>query len=363
MKNFSFIGISLFLVMFLAGCTDEKIETELPGEVDYSINKQPTFLKAQANQLEGPLFDLATAPNNELLIADVGKGVISLYGKTEVDLPGAVSVAPIGMGSMWAVTWPLGSSEMDNGQGLHQIKNTRSTKLANLFSFEEENNPDGQDINSNPYSVAAFNSSFAVVADAGANDLLRIDNKGNISVAAVFPVEMVSTENVKNLIGCPNPAEICSLPDMFPAQAVPTSVVIGPDGYYYVGELKGFPAPIGESNIWKISPDASGAMCGSSADCVKAFDGGFTSIIDLAFSEDGRLFVAEFDVQSWFAVEVLGTGGGGTIKACDPETMQCEEIASGIPLLTAINFDKDGKLWAIRNGLIPGQAEVFEVAY
>jgi len=147
---------------------------------------------------------------------------------------------------------------------------------------------------------------------------------------------------------------------MMPAQAVPTSIVIGPDGYYYVGELKGFPAPTGESNIWRISPDASRAQCGSSPDCVKLFDGGFTSIMDLAFDEDGILYVAEMDALSWFAVEI-GAGAGGTIKACDPVTMECKVIATGIPMLTAITFDKKGRLWATRNSLIPGIAEVVKI--
>ena len=34
---------------------------------------------------------------------------------------------------------------------------------------------------------------------------------------------------------------VCELPDRIPAQAVATSVAVGPDGAYYVGELKGFP--------------------------------------------------------------------------------------------------------------------------
>jgi hypothetical protein len=186
-----------------------------------------------------------------------------------------------------------------------------------------------------------------------------------VEVLAIFPDEVVSTTNLQSLIGCPNPfipdlAFICNIP-MMPAQAVPTSVVVGPDGYYYVGELKGFPAPTGESNLWRVSPNASGAECGSSPDCVKVFDGGFTSIIDLAFGADGKLYVAELDEQSWFAVEVLGGGVGGTISACDLSTLAVEEVASGIPILTAITFGKDGALWATENALIPGLAQVVEI--
>jgi hypothetical protein len=86
------------------------------------------------------------------------------------------------------------------------------------------------------------------------------------------------------LSGCPDgPADFCGLPDLFPAQPVPSSVAIGPDGYYNVGELKGCPAPTRASRIWRVAPDASTAECGSSPDCVRVFDRGFTSIIDLTF--------------------------------------------------------------------------------
>jgi hypothetical protein len=48
---------------------------------------------------------------------------------------------------------------------------------------------------------------------------------------------------------------------MIPAQAVTPSVAIGPDGAYYIGELKGFPAPTGESRVWRIDPDAHHVHC------------------------------------------------------------------------------------------------------
>jgi hypothetical protein len=201
------------------------------------------------------------------------------------------------------------------------------------------------------------------VVDAGGNDLFRVDRQGNVEVLAIFPDELVSTANIKELAGCPaGPPDICGLPELLPAQAVPTSVAIGPDGYYYVGELKGFPAPTEESRIWKVAPNASSAECGSSPDCVLVFDGGFTSIIDLTFGPDGSLYVAELDEASWAAVEILQAPTGGTINACDVATPTCGEVASGIPILTAITFGKDGTLWATRNALIPGQAEVFEVS-
>jgi hypothetical protein len=94
---------------------------------------------------------------------------------------------------------------------------------------------------------------------------------------------------------------------------------------------------------------------------VKVFDGGFTSVIDLAFGRDGLLYVTELDEASWAAVEIFGAPTGGTINACSVRKGFCYEVASDVPVPTAITFDKSGALWATRNALTPGGAEVVKV--
>ncbi|WP_053977348.1 ScyD/ScyE family protein [Mangrovimonas xylaniphaga] len=367
MKKSSIRGVAAMLVLLVFGCSSEPVSQSDATVINPTLNGAAADAsRKEAGSLNGPLFDLALSPNNKILVADVPIGISNSLGVLQFSLPGVTSIAPIGNGVMWASRGGGGQNTMDSGQAIYRVGNGGVNQIANLFLFEEENNPDGQDVDSNPYAVAATNANEALVADAGANDLLRIDNQGNIEVVAVFPNELVSTANVQALVGCPEPIPgfefLCNVP-MMPAQAVPTSVAIGPDGYYYVGELKGFPGPTGASNIWRIAPDASGAMCGSSEDCVKFFSGGFTSIVDLTFGPDGNLYVAELDEQSWFAVEVLQTGMGGNIKMCNMETMEVTTIATGIPLLTAITFDKQGNLWATQNALIPGLAEVVQISY
>ncbi len=363
MKNLSNWGIMILAMLFLAGCSNEDFTPEIPETLDATHKEGPAFLKS-ANAFAGPLFDLVTAPNKDILVADATKGITDIYGNVEAVLPGVTSVDLVGKGMMWATTGPAGDPTQDNGQALYRVFKNRTELVVNLFAFEAEDNPDGEEIpDSNPYSVVALSANKALVVDSGGNDLLRVDHKGNVEVLAVFPKQLVSTQDIKNLAGCPPDSDegLCGLPPMMPTEAVPTSVVIGPDGYYYVSELKGFPSPLGVANIWRVSPDASGAMCGESPDCVKVFDGGFTSIIDMAFDKNGMLYVAEMDVNGWFAVEAFSLVTGGVIKACDPETLECNVIASGIPLLTAITFDKKGKLWATQNALIPGMAEVVEI--
>lgn len=290
----------------------------------------------------GILFGLATAPNGNVLVADATVGILILRNDVvngTISLPGVTDMSPIGSGSMWAVTGAGDNPEADTGQALWRVSNGRAELIVNLFEFEAAENPvPPADVpDSNPFDVESLGGGAALVADAGGNDLLRISRHGDVEVLATFPVEGG-------------------------AQPVPTSVAIGPDGYY-VGELKGFVfptgPPIGKSNIWRVSPGASETAC-PGADCVKVFDGGFTSIIDMVFGPDGNLYVAEMDEAGWLAAETPGGADGGTINSCDLDTLTCTVVASGIPQLTAITFDKDGNLWATRNSIVFGEAEVFQ---
>lgn len=383
MKRKLITTLALALPLVLMSCADESVPTAPASHSELSIDEHvdagdyPSYhsvLGARSlsttlgkrNRGTGtfatPLFGLATAPNDDILVADAGAGVATKNGFTDIALPGVTAVSPIGRGSMWATT--AGTDVLDDtGQALYRVSKGKSHLIVNLFQIEAALNPDGNDpFDSNPYDVASLGGNAALVIDAGGNVLYRIDNQGGVEVLAVFPDEVVSTANAMDLADCPDSgAPLCGLPPAIPAQAVPTSVAIGPDGFYYVGELKGFPAPTGVSNIWRVAPDASWADCGSSPDCVKVFDGGFTSIIDLAFGADGTLYVAELDEKSWFAVE-FGVGGeGGTINACDLSTTTCSEVAGGIPMLTAITLEKDGTLWATKNALIPGSGEVIQI--
>ncbi len=319
-----------------------------------------------AGGFNGPLFGLTTAPNGAVMVADASTGIITVRNDTigpVVPLPGATAVGPISGQSFWATTGAGGDPTMNTGQALYLTEGTTSSLVVDLYEFEATVNPDGNDpFDSNPYDVASLGASHALVVDAGGNDLLKVSSEGEVEVLAVFPDELVSTENIKGLAGCPDSgADFCFLPDAIPGQAVPTSVAIGPDGYYYVGELKGFPAPADESNIWRVHPSASWAECGSSPDCVKVFDGGFTSIVDLAFAPDGTLYVVELDEASWAAVEIFGLVTGGTLNACNVHTGTCDVAGAGIPMLTAVTFGQNRAIWVTQNSLIPGLAEVFKL--
>jgi len=129
--------------------------------------------------------------------------------------------------------------------------------VADFALFEAAHNPDrgagpgakhGEpSIDSDPYDFVAYRGGFAVV-DAAANDLLWLRRSGRISVLAVFPVqhEQLSAAQ-KRWLGPPhrNP---------WPVHSVPRSVVVGPDGALYVGELTGWPYDVGRARVWRVVP-------------------------------------------------------------------------------------------------------------
>lgn len=322
-------------------------------------NKSPKAAPVASYNFATPIFGLAVAPDGSLLVADAGAGVVELRkgkGNLIAALPGVTDIAPVGRGNMFAVTGASNDPNDALAKKLFRVSGGKVREIADLGAFETNVNPDGGNIDSNPFDVETLSGNKVLVADAAGNSLLIVDQHGNVDWVATFPTELVSTANFKQIIGCPNPAPACGLPPMIPAEAVATSVAIGPDGAYYVGELKGFPAPTGESRVWRIEPGTRYAQCGISPACTVVADG-FTSIIDLAFGPDGTLYVVELDEASWFAVE-NGAGIGGTVNACNSSTWACNELATGLQMPTAVAVSKDGKVYATVLSLVPGAAKV-----
>ena len=139
---------------------------------------------------------------------------------------------------------------------------------------------------SNPYGLAALPSNDVLVADAAGNDIIRVSPNGDAVTVARFTLEEIA-------------------PDQF-AEAVPTSIAIGRDGWAYVGQLTGVPAIAGLRHIWRVNPNAEGAVCSVDtpiADC-SVWKSGFTSIIDVAINpKNGTLYVYEIAEDGFLAFE------------------------------------------------------------
>jgi hypothetical protein len=143
----------------------------------------------------------------------------------------------------------------------------RVRPFADIIAFEDRLYPGEPE--ANPYGLATGRFG-TVVANAGGpefagNDLLLIKRDGTIVQLAQFPARHPAA----------NPADTI--------ESVPTSVALGPDGAFYVGELTGAPFYPGEARVWRVVPGRSPTV----------YAQGFTLIIDIAFDEHGRLIVLE----------------------------------------------------------------------
>jgi hypothetical protein len=265
------------------------------------------------------LFDprgIADAPGDRLLVAQSGSGTITLIRDADgrnprtsifAELPdsGLVDVAASGFGRAFAVAG--GAPEAGGGTFGQLLRVRRSGEpdvLADIAAYQEgDPDPDDQaeppdPTESNANGLAVLGGGRFLVADAANNDLLKVDD-GEITTVARFKPEEV-----------PWPAGL-PFPDQPPvgtpvlAEAVPTAVAVGPDGNWYVSELKGFPFHPGSSRIWRIKRGAENATCDPEQPnrACRTVETGFTSVIDLAFGDDGELYVLEIAKAGLLAVE------------------------------------------------------------
>ena len=220
---------------------------------------------------------------------------------------------------------------------LLRIKHHRQIrKVADIWAFERDVNPDAAvgnpAVDSNPVDVLVDRGRF-VVADAGGNAIDVVSHKGRVRNLAVFANRLV-----------PNPF---GGPDI-PMQAVPTSVVVGPDRQYYVSQLTGFPFPPGGANVYRVNP-RSGA--------VTVFASGFTNIMDLAFGKNGTLYVLEIDHDGLLS----GSTDGGLFAVSRDGTKRQIVLAPGtLPMPGGIAVGKDG-LYVTINAGSPGDGQVLRI--
>jgi hypothetical protein len=209
-------------------------------------------------------------------------------------------------------------------------------RVADLWAFERDVNPDAAvgnpAVDSNPVDVL-FDRGRFVVADAGGNAIDVVNHKGRVRNLAVFANRLV-----------PNPF---GGPDI-PMQAVPTSVVVGPDRQYYVSQLTGFPFPPGGANVYRVDP-RTGA--------VTVFASGFTNIMDLAFGKNGTLYVLEIDHDGLLG----GSTDGGLFAVSRDGTKRQIALAPGtLTMPGGIAVGRDG-LYVTNNAGSPGGGQVLRI--
>jgi sugar lactone lactonase YvrE len=202
-----------------------------------------------------------------------------------------------------------------------------------LGTYEAQNNPDhgaggppGElPIDSDPYGVTPYNGGLAI-ADAAANDVLLFKH-GTLSTLAVLP-----------------PVTETGVP--FQAQAVPTSVAVGPDGALYIGELGGAPNNMGAASVYRY---ANGQLT--------QYQSGFTMIGDIAFDQAGRLLVLEMDQAGFADTMPGGLPTPGALIRVNADGTRTILASAGLEFPGGIAVAADGSIYATNWSVLQGSGD------
>ncbi len=189
-----------------------------------------------------------------------------------------------------------------------------------IAGYEQANNPDGNVPDSNTYAILA-EPGQRVLTDAGGNDLLQVWANGSISTLAVFPARPGRSTD-----------------------SVPTSVAVGPDGAYYVGELSGVPFNVNVANIYRVVPGQP----------VQTYGPTFSFIIDLAWGPDGHLYVLQH-------ASLSGLTGPGILYRLESDGTTKTPIVTGLTAPGGVAFGPDGAIYISNKSVLAGTGEVLRI--
>jgi hypothetical protein len=145
-------------------------------------------------------------------------------------------------------------------------------------------------------------------------------------------------------------------------------VTVGSDGYYYVGELRGFPATPGTSEIWRIKPGSVNAVCDPEnpyKGACQRYSDGWTSIVDLGAGPGNKIYVVELAKASWLQFELNGATEGAVFvqyRGGHQRGGYRRELAKGLLHLPGgVGVSKSGVVYVA--GPIFGPGSVSRVRY
>lgn len=236
----------------------------------------------------------------------------------------------LGFGANPALRSNLGEDGAAMAHTARMQPNGKWSVEANLGTYEIINNPAGGPIDTNPFGILALPGK-QIVADAGGNDLLEIGANGKIQTLAVFPHQTVPAPGGGTI----------------PAEPVPTTVALGPDGAYYVGQLTGFPFFPGSANVYRVSPQGGTPTVAYS---------GFTNIISIAFGPDGSLYVLEISKNGLRSGNPLGA----LIKVL-PDGTRTELAAGQLFMPGGMALASDGTIYVTNWSVLPGGGQVLRI--
>ena len=250
---------------------------------------------------------------------------------------GPHDVAVADNGTLFATIGLAGDLQTREGFGgpgkflgtLVKVKPDGTTKVfADILAYEASHDPNSDGVESDPYGILRVGDK-TVLTDAAGNSLLQVNKKGHIKTLAVFPNRVVFVDG--------NPVSMDS---------VPTSVVVGPDGAFYVSELTGFPFPVGGARVYRVVP----------GEVPEIYASGFTNIIDIAFDATGNLYVVEIAHNS-----LASDAPAGAVIKVTPDGTQSVVLDQGLTFPTSVAITASGHLLVTNCGVCPEDGEVLEV--
>ena len=230
--------------------------------------------------------------------------------------------------------------------------------ITDIGAYEAANNPDGRltddgrpVLDTNPYGLVASRGGH-LLTDAGSNTLLRVRANGDISLVAVFQSRGSNP---------PRPS-FAPAPLSGTTDAVPTSVILGPDGAYYVSELTGVPFVDTRANVYRVVPADTPQMFFIQDACLT----GFKMILDMAFDDEGNLYVLQ---HSTGALQGMGPGVLIRVTPDKDQSGICAQyragtrttVLGGLSKPTSIAIGPDGAIYVTNKGTTMGGGEVLRL--
>lgn len=331
----------------------------------------PYRVRTLATGLENPR-GLTIAPNGNLVLSEAGRGgggpclvagsgntlcygttgavglfdrSTNVYTRALANLPSlAVQSSPLfpegtgladlafnGSGQLFGVFGFGGNPTLIPGAGSPLFGKTVAidlaagslTPLADIAGFEASQNPDGKDLNSNPFALVVRGGD-TYVTDAGGNSLVKADGANQVSLVNVFEDQLVTTPPLPFPFPFPE----------VPAQAVPTGLTIGSDGALYIAQLSGFPFAPGSADVFRydfINP-------------VTKFAGGFSNLIDIAAGPDDSLYLLQYSDDFWGppSGSILKLGLDGSVSTLFDDLVSPTGLAVGRDGTIYVANDGDG---------------------
>jgi sugar lactone lactonase YvrE len=203
------------------------------------------------------------------------------------------------------------------------------SRVADLGAHEVRANPDdgqpGAEIDSNPYGVDATGPRL-LVTDAGGNTLLRVSGSGRVSTLAVFPFGQAAP-----------PPNIPNIPPgtMLPVQPVPTGLFRAANGSVVVGQLTGFPFPVGGASVFQVTGRAAPA----------AIAQGLTTVVDVARGPGGSIYALQITTGG-----LAAPPSPGKLVRIAPDGTQTELAAGQLVQPTGMAVARNGDIYVANQG-------------